>query len=97
MAIDLMPWVILWALVTTGVLVLALWRLVVARREEALGGLHVAAADASIPELEAKIARTLVRIDFWGKTLTVISAALILAIGVAWLYNGWLKANEIVR
>ncbi len=97
MPIDLMPWLILWALITTAVLILALWRVVVARREVELGGLHVASANAAIPVIEEKIAKTLVRIDRWGKTLTAVSALLVLAIGIAWLYNGWLKANEIVR
>lgn len=97
MPIDLTPWLVLWAFVTTGVLVLALWRTVVARREADLGGLHVAANDERIPELETRIASTLARIDLWGKTLTVISVVLVLAIGSVWLYNGWLKANEVIR
>ena len=97
MPIDLMPWLILWAFVTTAVLILALWRLVVARKEEQLGGLHVASANEAVPALEEQIAKTLVRIDRWGKTLTVVSALLVLTIGAAWLYNGWLKANEIIR
>ena len=97
MPIDLMPWMILWALVTTAVLILALYRVLVARKEEQLGGLHVASANAAIPELEEQIAKTLGRIDRWGKTLTVISALLVLAIGATWLYNGWLKANEVIH
>lgn len=97
MPIDLMPWMILWAAITTGVLALALWRLMVVKQEDALGGLHVAGSDAAIPETEARIARKLSKIDLWGKTLTVVSAVLILAIGAIWLYNGWLKANEVVH
>ncbi len=97
MQIDLVPWLILWALVTTGVLIPALWRLVAVRREEELGGLHVAGSDAAVPHQEARIGRTLAHPDLWGKTVTVVSAVLIVAIGVAWLYNGWLKANEAIR
>ena len=96
MSIDLMPWLILWAFITTGVLTLALWRLVVVRREENLGGLHVAGTDVE-PELEVRIARTLARIDLWGKMLTAISVVLVLAIGAVSLYQGLLRANTVIR
>jgi type VI protein secretion system component VasK len=97
MPMNLMPWIILWALITTGVLLLALWRLALVRRESALGGLHVAGSDEKIPPIETKIARMLARVDFWGKTLTVLAGVLVLAIGAAWLYNGWLRAAEVVH
>ena len=96
MSIDLMPWLILWAVITSGVLLLALWRLMVVRREEQLG-MHVTEPDAGIVGLEERLATRLCRIDRWGKILTVVSAILVLAIGAAWLYNGWLKSNEVIR
>ena len=97
MPINLEPWLILWAAITTGVLVLAIWRLMVVRHEHHLGALHVAGGNASIDREEAHIAGTLARIDFWGKTLTVVAAVLILAIGAAWLYNGWQQANKVIH
>lgn len=97
MSIELMPWLILWAAITTVVLLLALWRVMVVKREGEAGGLHVAAGDVALAQRETQIARSLTRIDFWGKTLTVLSAILILAIGSIWLYNGWLEANKIIR
>jgi hypothetical protein len=97
MPIELMPWLILWAALTTVVLALAIWRVTVVKREGEAGGLHVAAGDVGLEQKETEIARSLVRIDFWGKTLTVLSAILILAIGSIWLYNGWLEANKIIH
>ncbi len=96
MAIELMPCLILWAAVTTAVLLLALWRIRVVKREAELGGLHVAGGDPALALRETEIARSLARIDFWGKTLTVLSVILILSIGSIWLYKGWLEANKIV-
>lgn len=97
MRINLEPWLILWAAITTGVLALAIRRLIVVRHEGQLGSLHVAGGNPNIDREEAHIAGTLARIDFWGKTLTVVAAVLILAIGAAWLYNGWLQASEVVH
>ena len=97
MTIELMPWLILWAALTTVVLLLALWRVMVVKREGQVGGLHVADGDPALDQRETEIARSLARIDFWGKTLTVLSAILILAIGSIWLYNGWLETNKMIQ
>ena len=96
MSIDLMPFLILWAVITSGVLLLAVWRLLLVKRKAQLG-LHVTEPDAGIAGLEVRIATTLARIDRWGKILTVVSAVLVLAIGALWLYNGWLEANKVIR
>lgn len=95
MPIHLTAWLIVWAVMVSAVLLLAMRRLALVRREGALGGLHVAGGDEKVPTLEADIARRLASIDFWGKTLTIVAAALALGIAVAWLYNGWLKALEM--
>ena len=97
MLIDLMPWIILWAVVSSGALLLALWRLMVVHQEHKLGCLHVAGSDIRTDTEEARISQTLDRIDRWGITLTVIAGVLIAGIWAAWLHNGWLKANEMVR
>ena len=97
MATDLIPWLILWAVITTAVLVLAVWRLMVARVEKQVAGIHIAAGEEAIPEVQTKVATKLARIDFWGQMLTVISAVLVLAIGAIWLYRGWLKSYETFR
>ncbi|MBI3665797.1 MAG: hypothetical protein HY236_06155 [Acidobacteria bacterium] len=95
MPIDLMPWLILWAILTTVVLGLALKRYMLYRKEEDLGGLHVVTEDPKIPEEEVKLTKKMARIDLWGQTLTVISAVLIFAIGVGWLYNRWLIESNL--
>lgn len=95
MPIDLMPWLILWALLTTVVLGLALNRYMLYRKEKDLGGLHVVTADPRIAEEEVNLTKKMARIDLWGQTLTVISAVLIFAIGAGWLYNRWLMEYKV--
>jgi hypothetical protein len=85
---KLMPWLILWAIATTGVLVLFVWRLVVVRQEPA--GIHIGEGEEHDVEEQQRIAKTLGRIDLWGKTLTVLSVLLIVAIGSIWAWDAWL-------
>jgi len=85
MRIDLMPYLILWAIVTTAVVILALWRLLL--------GLHdqegrIAPGGEQEMEQQGNRTRREARIEFWGKALTVVSAILILGVGLAWVYNG---------
>lgn len=89
MPINLTPWFILWAIATTAVVVLFVWRVMVAKEESA--GIHVAPEnEAQMVEVgqEAKLANKLDAIDRWGKVLTAVSAVLVLVMGVAWAYNG---------
>jgi hypothetical protein len=95
MHIDLTPWLILWGLIASVVLVLALWRLTVVWKEKQLGPLHIAGSDVTIDQ-ELRIAHTLLRIDFWGKALTVAAAVLITAILAVAIYEGWVKANGVL-
>lgn len=93
MPINLTPWIILWAMATTGVLVLFVWRVMVAKDETP--GIHVAVTDQQMPEVdkEVKLAHKLDVIDRWGKVLTVVSAVLVLVMGGAWFYNGLLGTS----
>lgn len=86
MRVDLIPYLILWAIVTTAIVVLALWRLLLGLHER--GGIHISPGGERELQQEAEVTRREGRIELWGKTLTVVSAILILGIGVACVYNG---------
>lgn len=86
MAIDLMPWMIVWALVTTVVIALALWRNMLGLHD--LGGIHIGAGEEKDAELEAQLTRKIARIEAWGKVLTVVSGVLIVGIGLVWAFHG---------
>jgi hypothetical protein len=91
--LNLMPWMIVWALVTTVVLLLAFYRLKVVSHESP--GIHV----LEKPEVnleERMLAQKLLRVDSLGKALTIVSALLIVAIGMIYGYQTYLKAYEVV-
>jgi hypothetical protein len=55
MDLDLVPWLIAWALITTGVVVLALWRNMLGLHD--LGGLFLTKGEEHDAEDEARITR----------------------------------------
>lgn len=61
MRTDLMPWLIAWALVTTGVVVLALWRNMLGLHD--LGCLHIGKGEERDAEEEAQITRKIARLE----------------------------------
>lgn len=83
--INLTPWFILWALITSVVLFLAFWRLMMGLHHS--DSLHLGAGEERALEQEVQATRTMTRIESWGKTLTVVSLILIAGIGIAWFYN----------
>ena len=87
MPTEMMPWFMLWAAVTVGVLALFVWRVLVAEQEP--GALHVVQSEME-QQKELKLATQLSRIDFWGKTLTIVSALLLLVMGMVWLRSALL-------
>jgi hypothetical protein len=82
---DLTPWFIGWALLTTAVVVLALWRNMLGLHD--MTSLFIAESERQSAEEEDRITRKIARIETWGKALTVASAMLILGIGIAWFYK----------
>jgi hypothetical protein len=83
MRMNVTFWFVPWAVVTTAVLVLLVWRLVTAERET----IGIAPDKPSVTEQEVKLTAKLARIDFWGKALTGVSVALLLMMGATSLYN----------
>jgi len=83
---NVMFWFVLWAAVTTAVLVLLVWRLVAAEHDT----IRIAPENPSVIEAEVQLTRKLARLDFWGKTFTVASVVLLLMLGATILYNTWI-------
>ena len=90
---NLMPWIIAWGIVTIIVLFLASYRLKIVSHE--VTGVHVLEAP-EVDEDQRVTARKLLRVDFAGKMLTVISALLIVVIGLIYGYQTYMKAYEVV-
>jgi len=86
------PFVILWAALALAVLGLALYRKLVANREEDL--IHLGPGEEKyIPE-QVQLAARLEAVDRWGKMLTVIAAAFGLLMAGAYLYEAWLASLQ---
>ena len=83
---SLTPYVILWAVLGIAVLALALYRkLVMLHQEDEL--VHLAAGEERMIPHQVALAHKMDVVDKWGKTLTVVTAAVGLLIAAAYLYS----------
>lgn len=86
---------IVWAALTVAVIMLAVYRKVEARHERDF--VHLAEAEAPAISEQVTMAQRLDRIDYWGKTLTVVDIAfLVVLLGVA-CYNAWQTGLETMK
>ena len=76
-------WLILWVAVTVGAAVLLVWRILVAKQEF----IRLSPEDSRVTEAETQLDGKLKQIDFWGKTLTAVSAAMVVVAIMVSLYH----------
>ncbi len=76
---------VIWGVLATVVVFLAIYRRRLQGKTDQL--LHVLDAEASQITAQAEVAKKLDKVDFWGKTLTVIVALYALAIAGMYLYK----------
>jgi hypothetical protein len=84
------PWVISWIVLGVCILVLAVYRKLLANREDDI--VHVTSGESKVFSKQLNIAQRLQKIDFWGKTLTIVLAVYGLALVgllVYRQYNGY--------
>ncbi len=81
------PIVMIWVVLGVATLGLALYRKLITANEEDL--IHLGPGEErQIPE-QAALARKLEAIDRYGKILTIVTIALGVAIGIAYMYQAW--------
>jgi hypothetical protein len=81
------PIVMIWVILGVTTLGLALYRKLISANEEDV--VHLGAGEErQIPE-QVTLARKLDAIDRWGKILTMVTLALGVAIGIAYMYIAW--------
>jgi len=88
------PFVIGWLLLGLVVLGLALYRKLISTREDDI--VHLAAGTASQVSNQSATAQRLQKIDFWGKTLTIVLAAYTLILGAYLVYQAYLSTSKPV-
>ena len=74
---------LVWGAATAGVVILLVMRALVAKREF----LRIAPGDRQVVDEEVKLGSKLNRIDFWGKTLTTVSVAMVVVTAVVLLFR----------
>ncbi len=85
MDINLLPWLVAWAILTTVLVILVLYRAQLASHE--VTGIRIEDTEADLPEVQRKFAQNMQKIDFYVRWLTVVSVVMIAAIGVVWVYQ----------
>ncbi len=88
---NLIPAVLIWAVLAIATLALALYRKFVSAGEEDL--IHLGPGEESrIPE-QVALESKLKAVDRWGKTLTVITMAVGLVVAAVYLYQAFAVHN----
>jgi len=91
---NLMPFVVLWAMLAAVVLAMVVWRKMVASHED--DNIHML-EPVSVSQQQTVLAAKLDRIDRWGKLLTVVTLIFGLILGAAYVYQGWVNASKIME
>jgi hypothetical protein len=86
---NLLPYVVIWGVLATIVIVLAIYRRLIAPKEIDQV-LHVDAAFAARQEV---VAKRLSVVDRWGKILTVLAVVYAVVLVAVYLYQGWQASN----
>jgi len=89
---NLMPFIVSWAVLATIVLALAIYRYFVARNEDDyvhVDGSHVSTQQAMVKRLD--------NIDRWGKILTIVVAVYALVIGGLFMYSSWIESGTKIQ
>lgn len=90
MHVNLVPFIVLWVLLAASVLVLIVWRKMVANQED--DTIHV--LQGSVAQ-QVTVAQKLEVIDKWGKILTVITLVFGLILGAVYIYQNFVTMSNI--
>jgi len=83
---------IAWATLTIVVMMLAIFRKFSARNQDSY--VHLTDNEAPVIIEQATVARKLDKIDYWGKTLTVVDIAFLAVLLGIVFYNAWRTSLE---
>jgi uncharacterized membrane protein len=87
---NIMPLAVIWAVLATVVLALALYRRSIAAKEDDI--VHV---NVDVTPKQEAVNKKLEAIDRWGKILTVIVVIYALVLLGLFLYSGWQNSGRI--
>ncbi len=91
---NLIPFIVVWGILATVVLVLAIYHFRIAGRTDEL--LHVADAESPLIPQQQSTAKKLDTIDRWGKILTVITLLIGMVLAGLYLYQMWERTSSTI-
>ena len=89
---NLISYIVVWAVLGIIVLVLAVSRMRLAKRDDA--SLHVLVNEGEA-EKQKDMTKKLGRIDLWGKVLTVVLVLYGIALAGVYMYQAWQQSSKI--
>ena len=96
MNINLLPFTVLWIILSAVVVGLIVYRKWIAKDED--DTLHVMDCEVGLLSQQAAVADKLKSIDRWGKALTAIALVYGLVVGAGYIYQSWVAAStEVFR
>jgi hypothetical protein len=88
-------WVVLWLILAASVGALALYRKMVASHEDDI--VHLTAPENRVLAQQATFAQKIDKIDFWGKTLTIVLVVYGVILGAWILYQLWVQSATVTN
>jgi len=90
---NLVPYILGWSVLGVVVVVLAIYRSMVARHED--DSLHVMAGEAPVIAEQQRLGKKVAHIEAWGKSLTALLVVYGLVLAALYLYHAWQVSNTI--
>jgi hypothetical protein len=90
--VNLLPFVIAWAVLACGVAALAGYRKLVARGED--DSIHIRDIDAPLVAKQRSISSRLNDVDRWGTSLTVVVSVLGLILATIYVWSKWVEGTQ---
>jgi hypothetical protein len=88
---NLTPWVVGWSVLAAVVVMLLIYRWVVANKED--DSLHVSEAEAAVVDQQAALAKKLGAVDRWAKILAAVAALYGLTLLGLYMYKSWVETS----
>jgi len=94
--VNLIPFAIGWVALLIVILVLAFYRSRLSREEDDIP--HISEPEAEVyASRQIAVAKKLEKVEFWGKTLTVLLILYGLVLAAVFSYQAWEQSSRITR